>query len=491
MPNLNLLMSLGIILLTILWLFAPGFKLGWKSFLTNKIAVLLAGLFLIHIVWLFNTTDFSYALKDLRIKFPLLVLSVVFGSIPIKRNQLKIFFLALSVGVWIATLPGYFRYFQLPEHFHDYRNIVVGISHIRLSLLMVMLVVGVIYFWKEMTTFWKGYGLLVIANTFVFFNILQSATGFLVLIFSLWFAATYKLWGKSRRVIAIYFGATLIFIAAFSYFSYQYYQSYFVPTQIDAKLETTTARGNPYQHHKKLKLVENGSYTFNYICPSELKEAWNSRSDLKIPLDSPLTKLESVLIRYLTYKNLRKDYDGVMQLTETDIENIENGDPNGIYAQESGLLLRFHTFMFGLHVFIISGDASGLSFFQRIVYWKVSTHIIKQNFWLGTGTGDVKQAFYDAHRELNPTLPKRYWLRSHNQFLTFFAAFGIFGFLYFLFLFGYALYQRKTDYLTVAFILVAFISCLTEDTVESQAGVTFFIVFFALLSKPILPDSQT
>lgn len=491
MPNLNLLMSMAIILLTILWLFAPGFKLGWKVFLSNRIAVLLAGLFLIHVIWLFNTTDFTYALKDLRIKLPMLVLAVVLGSVPISRNQMKIFFLALSAGVWIATLPGYIRYSNLPEHFHDYRDIVVGISHIRLSLLMVMLVIGVIYFWKEMSPFWKGYGLLVIVNTFIFFNILQSATGFLVLIFSLWFAAVYKLWKKPRKYLALYFVATLIVMAALGYSSYIYYQSYFVPKQLDAKLEATTAQGNPYQHHKELKLVENGNYTFNYICPMEMKEAWNSRSNLKIPIDSPLTKQESILIRYLTYDGLRKDYNGVMQLTDTDIKNIENGYPTEVYARESGLVLRFHTFMFGLHVYITSGDASGLSFFQRIVYWKVSTYIIKKNFWLGTGTGDVKQAFYDAHQELNPNLPQRYWLRSHNQFLTFFAAFGILGFLYFLYLFGYALYRRKADYLAVAFLLVAFISCLTEDTVESQAGVTFFMVFFALLSKPLIFDSKT
>ena len=429
MANLNLMMSLSIILLTILWLFAPGLKKGWKAFLANKIALLLAGLFVIHLIWLFNTTDFTYALKDLRIKLPLLVLAVVLGSIPIRRNQLKIFFLALSIGVWIATLSGYVRYFQLPEHFHDYRDIVVGISHIRLSLLMVMLVIGVIYFWKELPAFWKGYGILVIANTFVFFNILQAATGFLILIFSLWFAAVYKLWRKPRKYLVFYFVATAILLTAISYFSYDYYQSYFVPKSPGAELETSTSRGNPYSQHPESKLVENGNYTFNYICPKEMEEAWNKRSNLKIPVDSASrVKIEPTLIRYLTSKGFRKDYDGVMKLTDTDVENIEHGYPNEIYAHESGLALRFHTFMFGLHVFITSGDASGLSFFQRLVYWNVSEHIIKQHFWLGTGTGDVKQAFYHAHSVLNPDLPKRYWLRSHNQFLTFFAAFGIFGF---------------------------------------------------------------
>ena len=113
-----------------------------------------------------------------------------------------------------------------------------------------------------------------------------------------------------------------------------------------------------------------------------MEEAWNKRSNLKIPVDSASrVKIEPTLIRYLTSKGLRKDYDGVMKLTDTDVENIEHGYPNEIYAHESGLALRFHTFMFGLHVFITSGDASGLSFFQRLVYWDVSEHIISSNIF--------------------------------------------------------------------------------------------------------------
>lgn len=489
MPNLNLLMSLATILLLLLWLFVPGVKLGWKAFKRNKLALLLAGLFLIHVVWLFNTSDFVYALKDLRIKLPLLVFALVLGSVPITRRQLKYFFLALSVGVWIATFSAYIRYFNLPDHLHDYREIVQGISHIRLSLLMVVLVASVIYFWKEISISWKIYGVLIIANTFLFFNVLQSATGFIILIFTLWFALAYYLWSKPLKYRLAFWGSSLLVLILIGFFSDQYYRDYFEPNTVDPKLEKTTARGNPYEHHTDARLIENGNYTFNYISRAEMEKAWNARSSLKINSDSARRKLGSTLIRYLTSKGLRKDAAGVAQLTDADIKNIENGYPNTVYANESGLAMRFHSFLFGWHVYQTTGDAAGLSFFQRLVFWRVAEDIIVNNFWLGTGTGDVKQAFYDTHSRLNPDLDKRYWLRAHNQFLTFFASFGIFGFLYFPSLFAIAFYRRRADYLSIAFLTIAFLSCLTEDTVETQAGVTFFAVLFALLSKPAEPDA--
>lgn len=493
MPNLNLLMSMATILLLLFWFFVPGPRTGWKAFKKNRIAVLLLGLFAIHVIWLLNTSDFSYAFKDLRIKLTLAVLALVLGSVPFERRQLKLFFLALSAGVWIATLSGYVRYLNLPPDFHDYREIVQGVSHIRLSLMMVMLVAGIIYFWRELTNVWRAYSLVVIVNVLVFFNVLQSATGFMVLMVTLWFTILYVLWRKPLRYLLLFSGGSLLICGGIFGYCYMYYQEYFTPKNPNEELALYTANGRPYTHHTNLGLVENGNYIYNYINKVELDSTWNRRSDRKIVSDSSKKAIEPNLMRYLTSKGLRKDSAGIMQLSDADIRNIEHGYPNERYANSSGLYHRFHAFMFGMHVYHTTGVASGLSFFQRVVFWKTAIHIIKQHFWLGTGTGDIKQAFYDAHRELHPDLDKRYWLRSHNQFLTFFAAFGVFGFAYFLMLFGFAFYRRRWDYLTVAFLLVAFISCLTEDTIESQAGVTFFAVFFALLSKPAIiskPESR-
>lgn len=485
MPNLNLLMSLGVILLFITWLISPGIKKGFAAFKENKVAVLLAGLFVLHIIWLLNTTDFDYALKDLRVKLPLLILALVLGSIPITKKQVKLIFLALSLGVWLATISAYIRYFQLPEGFTDYREIVQGVSHIRLSLLMVMLVMSIIYFWKELSTPWKIYGVVILVNTLLFFNALQSATGIVVLTVVLCAYLLYFVFKSAgARVVAATISLVVLGLAGAGYYSVNYYQNYFVAKPLDSPVDKVTSRGNEYADFGDTGLIENGHRTYIYFANDEMIEAWNERSNKLMRADSSDVTLNFTLMRYLTSKGLRKDYDGVMALSDLDIRNIENGFPNEIYANDSGLKLRFHSFMFGLHVYKVTGDVTGSSFFQRLLFWKVASNIIEKHWLAGVGTGDVKNEMKAMHGEMHPDLDQRYWLRAHNQFLTFFVAFGIFGFAYFIFLFGYAFKLRRNNTLALAFLTIAFISCLTEDTIETQAGVTFFAFFFSLFSKP-------
>lgn len=491
MPNLNLLMSIGVILLFITWLVSPGIIKGFKSFKNNVPAVLMAGLFLIHVIWLFNTSDFEYAFKDLRVKLPLIVLALVIGSIPISRKQVKLIFLALSLGVWYACISSYVRYAHLPEGIHDYREIVQGVSHIRLSLIMVTLVMAVFYFWKEINMWWRLYGVAVILNTFLFFNIAQLATGSVILVLMLGFTLLYLTIQKGNLALTLSTILILIIgVAAGILYSVNYYNNYFVATANSPSGTETTSLGNPYKDPIKNDLVENGNRNFDYYADEEMVEAWNERSEISIATDSGDLNLNYTLIRYLTSKGLRKDYEGVMSLSNKDIKNVENGFPSEIYANKSGLKLRFHTFMFGLHVYDKTGRVTGSSFFQRVLYWKVAGKIIERNYLLGVGTGDIKDEIYKMHQEMNPNIDKRFWLRAHNQFLSFFAAFGIIGFVYFLYMFGYAMVKRRKNFLALAFLIIAFASCLTEDTIETQAGVTFFAFFYALFSQPFR-ESET
>jgi hypothetical protein len=64
------------------------------------------------------------------------------------------------------------------------------------------------------------------------------------------------------------------------------------------------------------------------------------------------------------------------------------------------------------------------------------------------------------------------------------VAFGLFGFLVFLFAFLYPLVKGGkpfSGFLLTAFISIALLSMITEDTIESQAGVTFVALFYCLL----------
>ncbi len=490
LANLNVLMSIGTILLFVQWFVHPGLSAGWRRFAANKTALAMAGLYLIHVVWIFNTEDYDYALKDLRIKLPLLIFALVLGSIDISRKQIKYVCFAAAVGIWVASIRAYFNYGALGDGFHDFRNIVVGVSHIRLSLLMVLVIAAIVHFWSEFDSKLKIAAVATVVNVVIFFDLIQSASGIAVLFFLLLFTAlhfTYRRFGAKGLLatslvllIAGLLGSTLV---------KNYYSRYFASEEDLSKLASHTALGNPYTHFRELGQVENGHYTFINLAEEEMLYAWEQRSDSTLRGDDRVMQ-RGALIRYLSSKGLTKDAAGVAALSEQDVNNIELGYPSVVYTEKRGLALRFHTTLFGYHQFVTTNIAGGSSLFQRLVFWQAAVELIRRNFWLGTGTGDVKLAFQHIYDEIDVNLQPQYRLRAHNQYLTFWVSFGVVGILWFVGMFIIPFTQSRVTYLHIAFLLIAFISCLTEDTLETQAGVTYFAFFYGLFSRDATSKSS-
>jgi len=242
-------------------------------------------------------------------------------------------------------------------------------------------------------------------------------------------------------------------------------------------MDITTSRGNYYGHDTTLKGAENGNWIGQYIQYGELEEAWNERSELAFDgLDKSGHYLRFTLIRYLTSKGLRKDYDGVEALADADIANIENGIANYSHVAESSLQKRIRMIVWEIMLYRESGYLSGHSVAQRIEFWTAATRIINQHFWLGTGTGDIDNAFKKEYDKMNSQLEQQYRWRAHNQYITMVVQLGIFGFLWFIFAMIYPARKLNMyrDYYYLVFFAILMLSMLTEDTLESQAGATFF-----------------
>ena len=86
---------------------------------------------------------------------------------------------------------------------------------------------------------------------------------------------------------------------------------------------------------------------------------------------------------------------------------------------------------------------------------------------------------YDA---MQSRLTDHWRLRAHNQYLSIALAFGFLGLAYFLFaLFYPAWRERKSgDFMFWIFMGIFLISMLTEDTLETPAGSSFFALFYCL-----------
>jgi O-antigen ligase len=118
---------------------------------------------------------------------------------------------------------------------------------------------------------------------------------------------------------------------------------------------------------------------------------------------------------------------------------------------------------------------------ERVLIWDAAGTIIKQNFLVGVGTGDVKDALfvqYDLNNFKSGSLLK---LNAHNQYLQTFIALGLLGITILMagFLWPLWLSMKKSYLIYVAFIMIVTFNLIFESMLERQAGMMFYAFFNA------------
>jgi hypothetical protein len=458
----------------------------WKQFTSNSTAVALTVLFLLSLIGLLWTTNTSYAFWDIRMKLPLLVLPLIISlANPLTQGQFRaligLFVIAVVVAVmWCLQV----YWIGSPEIDRDVRKISVFISHVRFSLLIALALALLVRFAYQ-TAQGKILILLCAVPSLYFIYIIGSITGFVAIAALLaWALMSYVLHLKSSRMRVGGLATLLVLAAMVIGILYSSYSRYFdVGSQNLNALESHTPRGEAYDHRLDFILIENGNYVMTYVAKNELYEAWSCRS-LVHPdsLDGRGHLLSGTLIRYLASKGLRKDADGVMALNTDDIRAIETGIPTCVEPQQIGLQRRLNRIFFEWSNYRAGGDPNGHSVMQRLEFWKTGWWIVSNNLWTGVGTGDVKDAFKQAYTINNSPLQEAYRLRAHNQYLTMWITYGILGFCAFLIVTFLPLLSGSRNPLVVIIVILVALSFLTEDTLESQAGVMFMAFFYVLFT---------
>jgi hypothetical protein len=473
------------------WLMSGDFRGKLKSFVANKTALVLSSLFLLHVLGLLWTSDFEYAFKDLRIKLPLLLMPFLLAtSPPLSKKQFDYLLMAVIGGVTVSTFISMFVYWGLTDKpVHNIRDISIFISHIRLVLICCVAV------FASAWLIWDNRGenkyrytgvlafIIIWLSFFVFF--IQGLTGMVILTLAFtafWIVVIIRSADIESKAIAL---LMLIVPGFYIWSTVDEVTQALKPREglTGIPSETHTPSGNPYTHDPHRIEFENGYPVWVYLCEDELREEWNRKSRIAYDsTDERGQELRITLIRYLTSKGLKKDGDGLRTLVQDEILLVERGVANVYYRDMTGFRARLHQVAWEIANYRAGGDPSGHSVAQRLEFWKAALHIIKDHPVIGTGTGDVPSAFRQKYEEINSRLSERWRLRSHNQFLAIGVSFGITGFLWFLYTLIYPLigsYHRR-NLLYLAFAAVAWISMMTEDTLETQAGVTFFALFSAL-----------
>jgi hypothetical protein len=491
LPLSKFAISISMLFLLSNWILELEFKAKWNKLINNKSILTFTGIFIVHLLWLFNTKNFEYAFHDIGNKAILILFPIIIGtSEKLNIKQIKVILVWFSLAVVSSSLISTFILTGIINYpITDIREISVFMSHIRLSLLINFSIFSLAFI-----LFSKDFNLkkqeviiytMIVLWLSIFLFLLKSFTGIIIYIILLLVVSGFYSF-KIKDIVPKLFlqlGLITIVLISASYLTHSISKFYSVERVDTEKLDKLTQSGNRYSNTFEQGQVENGNYVWLYFCQKELIKEWNSRSSIKYyEKDKQGHIIKNTLIRYLTSKGYRKDSVGVSKLTEPDIQNIEAGIPNYIFANKYKLYPKIYEAIWEIDAYKKGFNNYGSSITQRLEFLKTAKLIIKDNFWFGIGTGDVQDSFNEYYQKNNSPLPIKNRLRAHNQFVTFLLTFGIIGFLIIFISFFYPVFKTKLNpkYFLIILLAIVLLSFFNEDTLETQIGVTFFSYFYSL-----------
>ncbi len=474
-------MSLSQFILVINWLIEGHFRMKWERIRQHKGVPIFLSIYLVYLLGMLYSTDFSDGFSTLRSRLPILMLTlVVVSSNPLPRQRWLAVLLAFSASITVVSLISI--YIWLAGNYNDPRELSPFISHIRMGLMVAMSVCLLIWFARR-----ESLRILYLVSGWhiIYLYILHSLTGLIALgavALAMVLADVYRLrplWRAAAYTLLVVFFAITFLLTLFLWRNITWQHE----TELD-RLETFTAGGTRYLHDKQATHRENGHLVYIYIAEDELKKAWPrvSRLDFEGQTTSG-DELRLVLYRYLTSKGLRKDAKGLYALDQKDILAVEQGITNVLYREWPWFVVRLHQTMWELHVYDQERNPAGHSLTQRLEFWRAAYTAVKFKPLIGWGTGDLRKASAFGLEAIDSPLEFERWMKPHNQYLSFMVKFGLIGGLWVILAMILPVIRQKAwnNRILIAFLIILFISMIHEDTLDTQAGFTFFIFFFNML----------
>jgi hypothetical protein len=434
--------------------------------LRNPIYLSFLGIWILLLLGVFRGGEESLVFKEVKTLLPLVLAPIFLQNLsPLAKKDeyfiWKIFFFAIGLSAFICVVYAAAKY-PLPEP----RKASFFISHIRYSLMAVMALIGAWFLPGILSPVLKWL-LTIVVFLFFFFVGTLTGWGFLIVLAVFLFAI------QSFRNKIIVFGSLIAAVGVILFFLNDSANSTKQQTEFPQ-----SSNGETYVHQPSNFQTENGNLIFINIAPVELDSAWFTKTNSSmLQKDARGQLIQTTLIRYLTSKGLTKDAAGFQQLSDNDLKNIQAGYTNCNEPQWNALEKRWHQIVFEYQTFKSGENPSGHSLFQRLEYYKAAKFILNSSAIFGVGQGNVKSAYSNAYNQISPNLDEKVQHAVHNQFISYWISCGVLALGLFLLYFYFMWKETRKSLVTLAFVVLAFLSCLTEDTLTTQPGVAFFAFF--------------
>lgn len=476
--------NLAWVLLLANWVAEWNWKDKFADFKHNYLLQAFLLLFIVHLLWLAGSANLDYGLFDIQKKLPLVAVPLVMLTTnPLNRRESFCVGLVYVLTVVVLSVIGLIRHLCIPDLPH--RELVPFISHIRYGLNVCLSIVLLCIVAMKCRQWWMQCIAVVLALWLLtFLVLLQAFTAFVVLAviaLVLVFAYGSRLPRRRRSIIAASVMAVLFAgLGLAGYYAYDYYS--LKPLSLQDKI-AYTENGNAYKHEDD-GFIENGNYVLNYVCRTELEKEWGRISIRHIDsLSDNGYPIFHTLIRYLNGMGVTKDSVGVSCLSPADVAAIEKGVANPVYLK-GGLRKMVYMLCYEYESYRRYRHVNDFSMLQRFELWKNAFAVFREHPVLGVGTGDVVDACHLHLAETDSPLAGTD-MHSHNQYLTLLVSFGLLGFVVIVCAFARAIYCQKLfrSVLFCAFFCAMMVSFVSEDTLETLAGILFVAFLFPLLSR--------
>lgn len=442
-------MSISLILHALLFLIAGNYKEFWQRLRSNKWLLILLAFWCLHALSLTWSEDLNEGWDGLRVRISLVSLPLLYiGTLSFRQQQIFTYAKVLMLAIVVVMGLNVIHYVVLIQNnlAMDIRQLSWFGSHIRFGILVSFSGILAYYLWKKkalhmvlMLTYFMLIGCYTVYSQT--FSALLSAS-FVALVIGYDLAQS----SRSARLIAI---SAIILLA--------------IPGAIAIRYLATP-----------------DPICGTFSSPNQARVAWSLRSNYQLNgLDRKGQGLNRTAERYLCAKKMSLSSASIQKLSKQDVINIENGFTSS-HAAKGGVWSRLEEVKFELHE---ASDPNGHSLLQRFEYWNTAWDVINDHPWIGVGLGDINPEMANKYNERGSTLKPENRHRSHNMYLTTWMCVGVFGVLLLLWLisyFGWIGFKEK-HLVLLAFSFIVFSTMFIEDSLETQAGASFFGFFIAIL----------
>lgn len=407
------------------------------------------------------------ALRELRLKLPLILLPLAWYHLNPKSIEIKVLLWTVAVGAAIAFAVGALKFAEAWPQIQA-RLFSPFISNVRMGILLSLTAVGL--WWVDRS--WRSWFFIAFAIVYLLF--LQAITAILLslLLIPLILPSKIRIWATTSLLLG-----TL----ALGFNAWNMYQ----PGAEPEFYPLYTTQGHPYKYDFNDPSIENGSYVWRYVCPFELRKEWAKKSS--IPIDS-VHKLNypiyPTLVRYLTSRGLRKDAQGVLALSPHEVKAIESGVANWLELEKPPIRARLHELIRDIHFYNKTGNPNHKSIPIRIELWKGALNVLAQQPWLGIGIDSLRPKLAHHLVQMQSPLKGTYGsLNPHNQWLFLALSAGIPFLLLWLLIWlsPFFVFKNSLNAFFVFFFVMICLAMFTEDVLDTQAGV-FQVAFFWVLT---------